>query len=57
MIQFALERMQGGTDFNKRLDILMEALVLKTEFAPLFSEDERRIARERLEAYGYAPEE
>ncbi len=36
-----------------RLDLTVEALVLKPEFAPLFSEHERSEARRRLEAYGY----
>ena len=37
-----------------RLDISMDALVLQEPWARLFSEDERRVASERLEAYGYA---
>ena len=36
------------------LDISMEALVLQEPWARLFSEDERRVASERLEPYGYA---
>lgn len=36
----------------RRLDISMEALVLEERWAALFSEDELRVARERLEAYG-----
>lgn len=39
-----------------RLDISMEALVLEGRWAGLFSEVERGVARERLEAYGYAPQ-
>ena len=34
-----------------RLDLTMEALVLKPEYTTLFSEGETRIARERLEQY------
>ena len=37
----------------KRLDLAMEYLVAFNErFAPLFTDDERRIARERLALYG-----
>ena len=40
-----------------RLDISMEALVaFEPEFAPLFTEAEREIARNRLVQYGYGPE-
>jgi hypothetical protein len=35
-----------------RLDLTMEALVLKLDFAPLFTYDERDAARERLTHYG-----
>ena len=35
-----------------RLDISVEALVLLERWAGLFSDEERRVARERLEAYG-----
>jgi hypothetical protein len=38
-----------------RLDITMEALVLQSEFASLFTDDDRRIALERLHAAGYFP--
>ena len=38
-----------------RLDLTVEAHVLKTEFAPLFTDDDRDQARERLEAYGWRP--
>jgi hypothetical protein len=40
---------------HNRLDLTVEALVLRPEFALLFSEEERAIARDRLEEYGYAP--
>lgn len=36
-----------------RLDLSMEALVIDPRFEPLFSEEEREAARERLVAYGY----
>ena len=36
-----------------RLDLTVEAHVLKPEFAELFSEAERCVARQRLEDYGY----
>ena len=40
-----------------RLDISMEARVaFEPEFAPLFTEAEREIARNRLAQYGYSPE-
>ena len=38
---------------NQRLDLTVEALILKPEYASLFTHEERIIARERLEAYGY----
>lgn len=38
---------------NHRLDLSVEANVLKPEYESLFSEEERRICRDRLEAYGY----
>ena len=37
----------------KRLDLSVEALVLQPEWASLFSEDERSIARNRLNDYGH----
>jgi hypothetical protein len=40
----------------KRLDITMEALVLKDEWSDLFTQDELNIARKRLKDYGYASE-
>jgi hypothetical protein len=36
-----------------RLDLSMEALVIKPKFQPLFTEEEITIARERLEAVDY----
>jgi hypothetical protein len=36
-----------------RLDLTVEARVLEPEFESLFSEEERRIARERLRQYGH----
>lgn len=42
---------------HRRLDLSVEAHVLKPEFADLFSDAEQRIAAERLRQYGYqAPE-
>lgn len=37
-----------------RLDLSVEAQVLRPEFAPLFSEEERTVAQTRLAEYGYA---
>jgi len=39
----------------KRLDISVEAVALRPEFAPLFSEEEKSLARKRLQVYGYNP--
>lgn len=36
-----------------RLDLSMEAHVLKPEYKELFTENERKICMERLEEYGY----
>ena len=36
----------------KRLDLSVEAFVLRSEYAPLFTEEERGIARARLKEYG-----
>ncbi|TJX13003.1 hypothetical protein E9840_11275 [Tissierella creatinini] len=36
-----------------RLDLSMEAHVLKPEYNELFTENERKICKERLEQYGY----
>ena len=38
-----------------RLDITVEAVVLKPQFCPLFSEEELDAARSRLTEYGYFP--
>jgi hypothetical protein len=38
-----------------RLDLTVEAHVLKTEFAPLFTDTDRDQARDRLESYGWRP--
>jgi hypothetical protein len=38
---------------RKRLDLTVEALVLQAKWNPLFSDQERGIARKRLEEYGY----
>ena len=46
------EGFQRLTD-EGRLDLTMEALVLKPEYAELFSADERRIAAHRLAQAGY----
>jgi len=37
---------------RKRLDLSVEAYVLRPEYAPLFTEEERGIARARLMEYG-----
>ena len=38
---------------RQRLDLTVEAVILKPEWHDLFSETERNIARERLVAYDY----
>ena len=38
-----------------RLDLSVEARVLRPEFAPLFTDKERAVARQRLQDYGYEP--
>jgi hypothetical protein len=38
---------------NKRLDISVEAYVLKPKYAELFSEKERKICEDRLEQFGF----
>lgn len=49
----------GGTDGfttlweHGRLDLSVEAHVLKPEYAELFTDEERRMCRERLEEFGY----
>ena len=37
----------------KRLDLSVEAYVLRSEYAPLFTKEERGVARARLKEYGY----
>jgi hypothetical protein len=56
-----LLRKQGTTDgFQRltdegRLDLTVEALVVRPEYEPLFTEDERRIAAHRLAEAGHMP--
>ena len=38
---------------NKRLDLSVEALVLKPEYITLFSYEERMLCKDRLEKFGY----
>lgn len=38
-----------------RLDLTVEALVIQTRWAPLFTEAELQIAHRRLADYGYTP--
>jgi hypothetical protein len=38
-----------------RLDLTVEACVLRSEFMPLFSQAEIDVARDRLRQYGYEP--
>lgn len=38
---------------RKRLDLTVEALILAPEWHSLFSDEERDIARKRLDSYGY----
>jgi len=40
---------------EQRLDLTVEATVLRPEFAPLFTEDERARARQILASYPYRP--
>jgi hypothetical protein len=40
-----------------RLDLSMEALILRPEWEPLFSDEQRAIARQRLTEFGYEPPE
>ena len=39
-----------------KLEMSVEALSLRTEFAPLFTDAQRRVASERLRARGFVPE-
>ena len=41
---------------ERRLNLSVEALILREEYAPLFTEDERKIAAHRLAEAGYSPE-
>ena len=49
----------GGTDGfttlweHHRLDLSVEAHVLKPEYAELFTDEERKMCKERLEQFGY----
>ena len=38
----------------RRLDLTVEAVVLRPEFASLFTPDERAVARQRLDSVGFA---
>ncbi len=38
---------------NNRLDLSVEALVLRSEYKELFSDEERQICGERLNEFGY----
>jgi hypothetical protein len=38
---------------NKRLDLSVEALVIRPEYHSLFSGEERKICIERLKEFGY----
>ena len=38
---------------HQRLDLSVEALVLRADYFPLFTDEEREIARIRLAEYGY----
>jgi hypothetical protein len=42
---------------RKRLDLTVEALILDPIYAPLFTDDERAIAKRRLKDYEYAVDE
>lgn len=42
---------------HRRLDLSVEALILKPEWHSLFTDEERKLARARLREYGYTPEE
>ena len=53
----ASEVQPGLTDLWEigRLDLSMEALVLQERWEALFSDEERQMARKRLEDHGYDP--
>ena len=40
---------------SRRLDLTVEAHLLKKEFTALFSDEERAVARQRLADYGFLP--
>lgn len=40
---------------GRRLDLSVEYHVLRPRYAPLFTREERAVARERLEMYGFEP--
>jgi hypothetical protein len=56
-----LLRREGTTDGfqrlreERRLDLTMEALVLRPEYAELFTAEERQVAAHRLAEAGYQP--
>lgn len=61
----AVQRLLTGDDFHegltrlwecKRLDLSVEAWVLRAEWTPLFSDAERAVARRRLTQLGYSHE-
>ena len=41
---------------RKRLDLTVEALILKSPWDKLFSDEEKAIARQRLRDHGYNPD-
>jgi hypothetical protein len=42
---------------HRRLDLSVEAHVLKSEYNDLFTDDERRMCRDRLMQFGFDPEQ
>lgn len=50
---------EGGTEgfttlwMHHRLDLSVEAHVLKPEYSDLFTEEEKQVCRDRLEKFGY----
>jgi len=40
---------------HRRLDLSIEAHVLKSEYTELFTDDERRMCRDRLTQFGFEP--
>ncbi len=57
-----LIRKPGGTDGfttlweHKRLDLSVEAHVLKVEYSDIFTDEDRQICRDRLRQFGYKVE-